>query len=142
VFHRLRSGKKHFALADPALSTRVGSLPRQVGAGPKIILEWPEGSEPIVRVERGSSLAGGPRQRIANRALIAAPAQPHLDEATSALDYDEVKTRIVQPEPGALARRTVLVIAHRLSARGAWPIASHHRGAGRLVEDGAKPMTI
>ncbi|HSS87441.1 MAG TPA: type I secretion system permease/ATPase, partial [Reyranella sp.] len=129
-----RSIRENIALADPALSTeRVIAAAKLAGAH-DFILELPEGYDTIVG-ERGSSLSGGQRQRIAiARALIADPRILIFDEATSALDYES--ERIVQQNMVQIARgRTVLVIAHRLSAlRLADRIITIERG--RLVEDG------
>ncbi|HTB36441.1 MAG TPA: ATP-binding cassette domain-containing protein, partial [Reyranella sp.] len=124
----------NIALADPALSIeRVVAAAKLAGAH-DFILELPEGYDTIVG-ERGSSLSGGQRQRIAiARALIADPRILIFDEATSALDYES--ERIVQQNMAQISRgRTVLVIAHRLSAlRLADRIITIERG--RLVEDG------
>jgi ATP-binding cassette, subfamily B, bacterial HlyB/CyaB len=129
-----RSIRENIALADPALPTeRVVAAAKLAGAH-DFILELPEGYDTIVG-ERGSSLSGGQRQRIAiARALIADPRILIFDEATSALDYES--ERIVQQNMAQIARgRTVLVIAHRLSAlRLADRIITIERG--RLVEDG------
>ena len=79
------------------------------------ILELKEGYDTKVG-ERGDSLSGGQRQRVAiARALLANPPILIFDEATSALDYES--ERIIFNNMGAIgAKRTMLIIAHRLSA--------------------------
>ena len=79
------------------------------------ILEFKEGYDTKVG-ERGDSLSGGQRQRIAiARALLANPPILIFDEATSALDYES--ERIILNNMGAIGEhRTMLIIAHRLSA--------------------------
>ncbi len=61
-------------------------------------------------------MSGGQRQRVAiARALLANPPILIFDEATSALDYES--ERIIFNNMGAIgAQRTMLIIAHRLSA--------------------------
>jgi subfamily B ATP-binding cassette protein HlyB/CyaB len=86
-------------------------------------------------------LSGGQRQRIAiARALVTDPRILIFDEATSALDYES--ERIIQLNMRRIAKgRTVLVIAHRLSAvRHADRIITIERG--RIVEDGSHDELI
>ncbi|MBW1787784.1 MAG: ABC transporter ATP-binding protein [Deltaproteobacteria bacterium] len=65
--------------------------------------------------EGGQDLSGGQKQRIAlARAIVRDPAVLVLDEATSAIDSD-TEREIFQRIAGWLTRRTVLLMAHRLS---------------------------
>ena len=85
--------------------------------------------------EHGTGLSGGQRQRIAiARTLISNPRILIFDEATSALDYES--EMIIQENMRSIcAGRTVLIIAHRLSAvRDADRILVMERG--QIVEDG------
>ena len=65
--------------------------------------------------ERGSTISGGQRQRLAiARALVADPAVLVLDDATSAIDT-EVEERIHSALRQRRSHRTTILIAHRLS---------------------------
>ena len=65
---------------------------------------------------RGSQLSGGQKQRIAiARALIGRPRVLILDEATSALD-SETEARVIQAIRVSGAKRTILMISHRLNS--------------------------
>ena len=129
-----RSVRDNIALADPSLPTERVMAAAQLSGAHEFILELPNGYDTIVG-ERGASLSGGQRQRIAiARALIGDPRILIFDEATSALDYES--ERIVQDNMRRIAQgRTVLIIAHRLSAVAiADRIITVERG--RIVEDG------
>jgi ATP-binding cassette subfamily B protein len=74
----------------------------------------PDGLETRVG-ERGLKLSGGERQRVGiARALLANPRLLILDEATSALD-SRTEAAIQKTLRAAMAGRTTLVVAHRLS---------------------------
>ena len=110
-----RSIRENIALADPgARIERVIQTAKLAGAH-EFILELPEAYDTIVG-EHGDTLSGGQRQRIAiARALMTNPRVLIFDEATSSLDYES--ERIIQDNMKAIcAGRTVLVVAHRLSA--------------------------
>ena len=104
------------------------------------ILELKEGYDTKVG-ERGDSLSGGQRQRIAiARALLANPPILIFDEATSALDYES--ERIILNNMNAIGQnRTMLIIAHRLSAvRRCNKIIVVDKG--RIVESGSHDELI
>jgi ATP-binding cassette, subfamily B, bacterial HlyB/CyaB len=129
-----RTIRENIALADPGLPIeRVIAAAKLAGAH-DFILELPEGYDTVVG-EHGATLSGGQRQRIAiARALICNPRILIFDEATSALDYES--ERIIQNNMRAICKgRTVLIIAHRLSAvRDANRIIVVDRG--QIVEQG------
>ena len=129
-----RSVCDNIALADPAMSTdRVIEAAKLAGAH-DFILELSEGYDSIIE-ERGGSLSGGQRQRIAiARALVTNPRILIFDEATSALDYES--EQVIQENMRLIsAKRTVFVIAHRLTAvRHCDRIITIE--AGEIVEDG------
>jgi ABC-type multidrug transport system fused ATPase/permease subunit len=94
----------------------------------------PDGLDTVVG-ERGYRLSGGERQRLTiARLLLAKPRVVILDEATAHLD-SESEAAVQAALAEALAGRTAIVIAHRLSTvRAADEIAVVE--AGRIVERG------
>lgn len=131
-----RSIRDNIALGDPGLPMeRVMAAAKLAGAH-EFILELPEAYDTMVG-EQGASLSGGQRQRIAiARALVTNPRILIFDEATSALDYES--ERIIQQNMQAICKgRTVIVIAHRLTAlRNANRIFVIDKG--QLVEQGTQ----
>lgn len=96
------------------------------------IVAMPMGYETPL-ADRGHSISGGQRQRLAlARALVARPSVVLMDEATSALDT-ETEARVVRNLQGL--RMTRVLIAHRLST-----VSNADRivvlDGGRIVETG------
>ncbi len=130
-----RSIRQNIALTDPGAPMADVINAAQMAGAHEFILELPEGYDTLVG-EHGASLSGGQRQRIAiARALIGNPRILIFDEATSALDYES--ERIVQQNMQQICQgRTVIIIAHRLSAvRDAQRIVVMDRG--QIVEQGS-----
>ncbi len=119
---------------------RIGASQAEIEAAARgaaihdFILSLPDGYATTVG-ERGLKLSGGEKQRVAiARTILKDPALLILDEATSALD--SATEADIQDALGAVsARRTTLVIAHRLSTvTDADEIIV--MDAGRIVERG------
>lgn len=129
-----RSVRDNIALIDPGMPLeRVIEAAKLAGAH-EFVLELPQGYDTLVG-EKGTGLSGGQRQRIAiARALVTNPRLLIFDEATSALDYES--EHIIQQNMKRIARgRTVIIIAHRLSAvRQCDRIITLEKG--RVMEDG------
>ncbi len=129
-----RSIRDNIALADPGAPLESVMQAAKLSGAHEFILELSEGYDTLVG-EHGSTLSGGQRQRIAiARALLTSPRVLIFDEATSALDYES--ERIIQDNMKAICKgRTVIIIAHRLSAvRDANRIIVMDRG--QIVETG------
>lgn len=130
-----RSIRENIALTDPGTPLETVMQAARLAGAHDFILELAEGYDTMVG-EHGASLSGGQRQRIAiARALIGDPRILIFDEATSALDYES--ERIIQQNMRSICQgRTVIIIAHRLSAvRDANRIVVVDRG--QIVEQGS-----
>ncbi|MBK8069479.1 MAG: lipid A export permease/ATP-binding protein MsbA [Rhodanobacteraceae bacterium] len=152
--YRLRSLREQLALVSQQIvlfndsigrNIAYGDLrrcePAAVAAAARAAHAWefiealPDGIDTTIG-ERGASLSGGQRQRLAiARALLKNAPILILDEATSALDNDSERL-VQQALRTAMAGRTTIVVAHRLST-----IEHADRivvmDQGRIVEQGA-----
>jgi subfamily B ATP-binding cassette protein HlyB/CyaB len=126
--------RENIAFADPSLTMDRIAAAAQLAGAHEFIAELPAGYDTEVG-ERGASLSGGQRQRIAiARALAVNPRILIFDEATSALDLESEQA--IQANMRSICQgRTVVIVAHRLSAvRMAHRIVTVERG--RITEDG------
>ncbi len=126
--------RENIALRDPTMTMDQVVRAARLAGAEEFIGELPAGYETPVG-ERGATLSGGQRQRIAiARALALDPRILIFDEATSALDPESeqaIQTNMLEICRG----RTVIIVAHRLSAlRNVHRIVTLERG--RIVEEG------
>ncbi len=110
-----RTVRENIALGDPTRPMETVIAAAQLAGAHEFILALNHGYDTVID-ERGGNLSGGQRQRLAiARALINNPRILILDEATSALDAESEE--IIQKNLASIAHgRTVIIIAHRLSA--------------------------
>ncbi len=124
----------NISVAVPTAPLDVIVQAAQMAGAHDFIVDLPNGYDTVVG-ENGTGLSGGQRQRIAiARALITNPRLLIFDEATSALDYES--ERIIQKNMEIISKnRTVIIIAHRLSAvRHAHTIIVMDKGC--IIEQG------
>jgi ABC-type multidrug transport system fused ATPase/permease subunit len=105
---------ENIAYARPGASREEVEAAARRAQAEEFVRDLPAGYDTVVG-ERGLTLSGGQRQRVAiARALLADPRILILDDATSSVDATtEAAIRAGLAE--AMAGRTTLVIAHRLS---------------------------
>lgn len=130
-----RSIRDNIAISDKNTPLDKVIWAAKLAGAHDFIVELTHGYDTVLG-ENGSGLSGGQRQRIAiARALINDPKILIFDEATSALDYES--ERVIQDNMQEICRgRTVLIIAHRLSAvRIANRIVAMEQG--QIVESGS-----
>lgn len=126
--------RENIALARPEASQTQIEAAARVAALHEDVLRFPEGYDTAVG-ERGITLSGGQRQRVAiARALLTDAPLLLLDDALSAVDA-ETQEHILARLRKERARRTVVVVSHRLSV-----LANAHRIAvlreGMIAESG------
>ncbi|SFG46532.1 ATP-binding cassette, subfamily B, HlyB/CyaB [Novosphingobium sp. CF614] len=129
-----RTIRENIALSNPAMGIEKVMAAAELAGAHEFIVKLPQGYDTPVE-ERGTNLSGGQRQRLAiARALVNQPRILILDEATSALDAESEE--IIQRNLKAMAAgRTVIIIAHRLSAVRQCDTLITLEG-GRIVERG------
>ena len=113
LFHR--SIRDNIALGQPTAPLENVVHAAKLAGAHEFIIGLPLGYDTPLG-EQGMGLSGGQKQRIAiARALLMNPRILILDEATSALDYESEHILQCHMEE-MVAGRTVIIIAHRLSA--------------------------
>jgi len=129
-----RSIRENIALTDPAAPLSAVIEAATLAGAHEFITAMRDGYDTRVE-ENGSNLSGGQRQRLAiARALLTRPRILIFDEATSALDVET--EQVIQRNMAAICEgRTVIIIAHRLSAvRHANQIVALEKG--HIIERG------
>jgi ABC-type multidrug transport system fused ATPase/permease subunit len=132
LFHDTIAANLRYAAPEATDADLVDALHR--ARLEELLDTLPDGLDTVVG-ERGYRLSGGERQRLTiARLLLARPRVVILDEATAHLD-SESEAAVQEALAEALAGRTAIVIAHRLSTvRAADQIAVVE--GGRVAERG------
>lgn len=132
LFHRTLA--ENIAYARPGAAFEEVFEAARLANASGFIERLPKGYATLVG-ERGVKLSGGERQRVAiARAFLSGARVLVLDEATSSLD-SESETLIQEAMGRLMSKRTVIVVAHRLSTVRALDRILVFRH-GRIVEDG------
>ncbi len=125
---------ENIAFGHPEASREQVERAARVAGAHRFILELPLGYDTVLE-EGAVNLSGGQRQRIAiARALLLEPSILLLDDPTTAVD-PETEQEVLTAMDGAMAGRTTLVIANRLSTLRRADLILVLQG-GRIVERG------
>ena len=128
-----------FGVADDRIDDASVDRALQSSQLHELIAELPAGTNTMVG-EGGVRLSGGQRQRIGiARALYHDPSVLVLDEATSSLDA-QTERDVMESVRALQGRKTILIVAHRLSTVERCDRLYHLEG-GRIVREGA-PVQI
>lgn len=107
--------RENIAIARPGATMEEVERAARMSGAHDFIVQMKAGYDTIIG-ERGDSLSGGQRQKIAiSRAMLVNPRILIFDEATSALDALSEKD-VLEAIQKIRKNRTVLMIAHRLAA--------------------------
>ena len=107
--------RENIAIARPGATMEEVERAARMSGAHDFIVQMKAGYDTLIG-ERGDSLSGGQRQKIAiSRAMLSNPRILIFDEATSALDALSEK-EVLDAIQKVRKNRTVLMIAHRLAA--------------------------
>ena len=130
----------NIAYGRPSASRDEVEAAARMAEADGFIRELPDGYESQIG-EYGQKLSGGQRQRIAlARALLIDPAILILDEATSAVD-NETEAAIQRSLAKMQGKRTVILVAHRLSTV-VHADAIHVMDGGRIIQSGSHDRLV
>jgi ATP-binding cassette subfamily B protein len=124
----------NIAFGKPDASREQIERAARIARAHDFITGLPDGYDTVLK-EGGKDLSGGQRQRLAiARALLLEPPILLLDDPTAAID-PQTEDEILQAMEQAMAGRTTLVVAHRLSTLRRADLVVVLDG-GRIVELG------
>lgn len=124
----------NIAFGKPDASREQIERAARIAQAHDFIVALPDGYDTVLK-EGGKDLSGGQRQRLAiARALLLEPPILLLDDPTAAID-PQTEDEILQAMEQAMAGRTTLVVAHRLSTLRRADLVVVLDG-GRIVELG------
>ena len=135
-----KSLRENILISNPSMDMDQVRKAAVLAGADAFIRQMPEGYDTIVG-ERGSTLSGGQRQKIAiARAIAGEPRMLILDEATSMLDADS-EEMFWNNINEIICGRTVFIITHRLSTmRRVDRIFTLEKG--QLVEEGSPEQLL